>query len=236
MWAVKVAYDGTRFFGSQIQPDVPTVAGEVKRALLKNGFGQVPRFASRTDRGVSARCNVFVYEGERPRLGQLNDFLKHIWCWAYAEAPEGFNVRLVKNKEYRYVLVKDYDLKAMRKAAKQFEGTHDFRNFSRRKENTTRTLDRIVVRKKYVSFRAKGFLWEQIRRIMRTLVDAGEGRSVDVPKLFSAKDGVRPMPAEGLVLWELDHGLEWNETKVKINNELRLMGAQALEEISAGLS
>jgi len=238
MWLVKVAYDGTKFFGSQIQPDVPTVNGEIQRALMESGLGGVPKFASRTDRGVSALCNVFCYRGERPRLGQLNSLLENIKCWGYAEVPEGFNLRKVKIKEYRYMLVKDYDVSVMRKAARYFVGEHDFRNYSKYKVNTVRTIDKIRVTKKWVSFRGKGFLWEQIRRIMRTLMDVGEGRlkPSGVKKLFRAESGIRPAAPEALVLWNIDHGIKFHERKVSMDWERELEHATALKSIGQSLT
>ncbi len=60
-WAIKVYYDGRNFFGSQRQPDKPTVEGELLKsfeALKIDVKGFVG--ACRTDRGVSALGNVFA--------------------------------------------------------------------------------------------------------------------------------------------------------------------------------
>jgi hypothetical protein len=65
--AVRVAYDGTCFAGSQRQPDQRTVEGELLRGLAKVGAlrsAEEARFqcASRTDRGVSAAGNVVAFD------------------------------------------------------------------------------------------------------------------------------------------------------------------------------
>ena len=67
--AVMIAYDGREFTGSQRQPDKKTVEDECIRALKKvHAIESVKdsrfRAASRTDRGVSALCNVIVFETE----------------------------------------------------------------------------------------------------------------------------------------------------------------------------
>ena len=238
MWLVKLAYDGSRFFGSQIQPDVPTVGGEITRVLRESGTGGPPKFASRTDPGVSARCNAFCYRGNEPRLRQMNSMMDGIYCWAYAEVQDGFNVRAVKGKEYRYFLVKDYGIKAMKEGAKLFEGEHDFRNFSRAKADTVRSMDRLRVTKKFVSFRAQGFLWEQLRRIMTVLIAIGEGRlePKDVTRLLHDKRGVHPAPAEGLVLWDLDYGIRFKSQKTDfVHWDREMQHAIAIREIAESL-
>ena len=55
----RIAYHGGDFHGSQVQPDVITVEGVVKN-ILKNLGASSPLFASRTDKGVNATCNVIT--------------------------------------------------------------------------------------------------------------------------------------------------------------------------------
>ncbi len=72
-FALRIAYDGTAFYGFQRQPDVRTVeGGELIRVLSKLGgvisdAGGSSNFkgASRTDRGgVSAFFNVVAFDTE----------------------------------------------------------------------------------------------------------------------------------------------------------------------------
>ena len=63
--AVKFAYDGRIFHGYARQPHLKTVDGELINALMKYGIihdTEESRFrsASRTDKGVSALCNVIA--------------------------------------------------------------------------------------------------------------------------------------------------------------------------------
>ena len=63
--AVRFAYLGDGFSGSQIQPEVRTVEGEMRTALHKvcglDDDRLDLRIASRTDRGVNALGNVAVF-------------------------------------------------------------------------------------------------------------------------------------------------------------------------------
>lgn len=75
-----IQYRGTLFFGSQIQVDKPTIAGELTRAL--NYFTTtVPKleFASRTDAGVHALGQVvsFCLPNSFPPIAQLGRILNN---------------------------------------------------------------------------------------------------------------------------------------------------------------
>src|SRR3712207_9157196 len=67
-----LAYDGTEFYGAQVQPGRRTVASEVEAALARLADGEpAPRlsFAGRTDRGVHAvgqvaHCDVATRLGD----------------------------------------------------------------------------------------------------------------------------------------------------------------------------
>src|SRR5947209_10034225 len=89
--ALKIAYDGQRFFGHQRQPDRRTVEGECLEALRSAKILRDPResffrSASRTDRGVSAIGNVIAFNGSlRPEavVGAFNDKARDLWAWRY---------------------------------------------------------------------------------------------------------------------------------------------------------
>ena len=63
---IKFAYDGRKFHGYARQPNLKTVEGELVEALVKHNFlkdtkESVFRSASRTDKNVSALCNVVAF-------------------------------------------------------------------------------------------------------------------------------------------------------------------------------
>lgn len=108
-----IAYDGTDYHGWQIQPDLPTVQGEIEKALHRvlgkeihiNGTG-------RTDRDVHAygQCATFrIGDGiptDRIAYALNNSLPGGIRIVSAEEKPEGFHARFdAKGKTYRYRLL-----------------------------------------------------------------------------------------------------------------------------------
>ncbi|HVL87649.1 MAG TPA: tRNA pseudouridine(38-40) synthase TruA, partial [Candidatus Thermoplasmatota archaeon] len=99
--ALKVAYDGTKFHGSQRQPNVPTVEDALLSALARIGACQSAdegrfQMASRTDAGVSAAGNVAaVTTAFHPdKLADaLNASLRFAWVLGAARVPADFHPR-----------------------------------------------------------------------------------------------------------------------------------------------
>ena len=59
MWKLVLAYDGTEFYGWQVQPDRVTVQGELRDALARiTGEDVLPQGSGRTDAGVHALGQV----------------------------------------------------------------------------------------------------------------------------------------------------------------------------------
>ncbi len=224
--AVKFAYDGTRFMGSQRQPGERTAESELLRALFKIGAitsADENRFrvASRTDRGVSALGNVFAVDTEfRPQelLAALNASCDDVFCYALAEAPKNFSPRRAQGRWYRYHLpYRGQDLDMMIEGAKEFEGEHEFRLFCKPDGKVTlRTLGSVTVRREgeliVIDIRAREFLRNMVRRIVSALDQLGQGR-VTLDEVRSALQGQgRSMglaQAEGLILMDIDMELDW---------------------------
>ena len=99
-FAVKIAYLGAHFEGSQKQPGKRTVQGELEKLL-----GPV-KCASRTDTGVSALGAVFTFEAEaEPHLYRLNQLLpEDIISIDIVPVSAGFNPRHALSKHYKYYL------------------------------------------------------------------------------------------------------------------------------------
>jgi tRNA pseudouridine38-40 synthase len=225
--ALKLAYLGDCYYGFQRQPDLVTVDSEVRKALKQIGVinGDFC-YAGRTDRGVSALGQVidFWIDEEdaylaRPRCvnGRLP---RDIWAWAWAVAPIGFSARWnALWREYRYLLWHEgLDVELMRCAAEKMLGRHDYRNFSSSKEGTIKEIQELEISQEngLVTFdiRADGFLWNMVRKIVRSLEMIGSGEK-DLEWIVELLDpelnyGAPTAPAEGLILMDVGYsGLDW---------------------------
>ncbi len=170
-----LAYDGTEFFGWQVQPDRRTVQAVVEGAIAQV-TGQPARLAaaSRTDAGVHACAQVASFRSPThlgPEVLQraINAHLPDDVRVLRVEAVEDdfHALRSARSKRYRYVwcdapvhdvfalryawhVRQPLDAERMHRAAQQLLGRHDFRSFQAAgspRESTIRTVyDVLVVR------------------------------------------------------------------------------------------
>lgn len=200
--AVRFAYLGDGFSGSQIQPEVRTVEGEMRAALHKvcglDDDRLDLRIASRTDRGVNALGNVAVFntgiEDPDTLLRALNAVSDGIFYTAYAEVDENFNPRHASTRSYRYVIPSEgLDIDLARECAKLFIGEHDFARFCRPDgKPTVATVDSIDVSAEgetiVLTYRARFFLWNMVRRTAAAIISVASGRS-SLDEIRSALEG-----------------------------------------------
>jgi len=107
-----VEYDGTQYFGFQIQPNAPTIQGELEAALAKVLGGPVRVVGGgRTDAGVHALGQVISFRAawrhSPEELGRaMNAHLPaDIAVREVAAMPEGFHARFsAVARRYRYTL------------------------------------------------------------------------------------------------------------------------------------
>ncbi|WP_321210894.1 tRNA pseudouridine(38-40) synthase TruA [Methanothermobacter sp. DP] len=230
--ALKVAYIGTNYHGFQRQPDVPTVEGKLLDALKEAGVIRSPgesrfQIAGRTDRGVHALGNfVSFFTEEEIHVNQINDLLPpdiKVLAWASVMYP--FKVRYPLERHYRYILHRgeSMDIDAMNEAAEHFRGTHDFSNFSRRRDrNPIRKINDVRVSEDensiLVDVYGESFLWQMVRKMVRVLllVSEGELSPEDVAKLLDTEERVfiDPAPPENLILMDLKYGV-----KIKLRHD-----------------
>jgi len=224
--AVKFAYDGTRFMGSQRQPGERTAESELLKALIKIGAISSAdenrfRVASRTDRGVSALGNVFAVETDfRPQelLAALNASCDDVFCYALAEAPKNFSPRRAQGRWYRYHLpYRGQNIELMSDGAKEFEGEHEFRLYCKPDGKVTlRTLRSVTVRREgdliIIDIRAREFLRNMVRRVVSALDLIGQGR-VTLDQIKASLQGqgrsLGLAEPEGLFLMDIDLELDW---------------------------
>ncbi len=114
VYKLVIAYDGSDFYGWQIQKDKRTVQGEIEKSL-KRFFGNDFKFigASRTDRGVHAEGQVASLHLQNPLSIPLEKFTRalnatlpsDILIKKIIKAPANFHARFsAKGKYYRYTI------------------------------------------------------------------------------------------------------------------------------------
>lgn len=168
-----IAYDGSRFFGWERQPDRDTIQGKLESVLSRLQGTPVELIgAGRTDAGVHARAmvaNALLDVAESPE--EIRDYMNRYLPDAIAvrevkEAAPRFHARYkALGKTYRYtcfdgpvkpvfdrkyVTLLDYqpDVERMRRAAALLQGEHDFASFCgnpRMKKSTVRLVDSIRI-------------------------------------------------------------------------------------------
>jgi tRNA pseudouridine38-40 synthase len=204
-----LAYDGAPFAGWQSQTSGDAVQDVVARALEKIAGTRVTLHgAGRTDAGVHAlgQCAHAEVEGSmKPAEWQraLNANLPPaIRIVRAQEAAADFHARFsAKGKIYRYTLrngpilpphevgrvwhfPQKLDFEVFARAARIFEGRHDFAAFAANRgtvvKDTRRTIRRVSPVKKgelwSVTFEGEGFLYKMVRMLMAAAVRAGQDR------------------------------------------------------------
>ena len=194
--AIKIAYMGAGFCGSQYQPGLRTVVGDVISDLIMvhpkrdmEWFDIKP--SSRTDAGVNALDNVIAintdFDDNIILLRALNSVSKSIFYRGITDVGEDFNPRFANSRVYRYVLPSDdLDIELAKECAGLFVGEHDFIRFCKVYEDkpTVTTMDsiEIIERTGYLEliFRSQYFLWNMIRKISAAIDSVAKGkRSLD---------------------------------------------------------
>ncbi len=173
-YKITIAYDGTNYFGWQMQPEQRSVQQTMQDAFARIFNERITLVgASRTDAGVHAIGHVATFTTQR-----AVDPEKLIYAWNNALpedivirsivlVPEAFHPQYyVSSKTYWYHftlkrplpfiqrycwwVITNPDMEKFKQALQIFIGTHDFRSFCTgdEVENTIRTIEDISV--KYV--------------------------------------------------------------------------------------
>lgn len=185
-YKLTIAYDGTRYFGWEHQPDRDTIQGKLE-AVLSRMCGEAVDVigAGRTDAGVHAKAmvaNAWMQTDKLPE--EIRDYLNRylpddISVLDVREASERFHARYkAVGKTYRYTcfdgpvkpvfnrryvtrLDNRVAVPPMQEAAQYLQGEHDFRSFCsnpKMKKSTVRMVDSIEIVRKgdYIYFQFHG--------------------------------------------------------------------------------
>lgn len=225
-----VAYDGSNYSGWQSQAGASrTVQGTLAHAA-KSVFKKEMVFdgSGRTDAGVHAHGQTvsFVMEGALP-TEKVKTILNHVLpedirIRSVREMPYGYHARydavgktyvyriLVANEvdafdsRYFHYESRNLDMEAMRRAARYFCGTKDFKNFCATGSNKKTTVRRLR------SIEIKEFGREEF--LSRCHTETSSSRSEDCRTSDEAfagvdetwmwfEDGVREIDAHGIATW-----------------------------------
>lgn len=222
--ALKIAYVGTDFYGSQAQPGLRTVESDLRKALEETGAITAKTrvaMSGRTDAGVHALAQVVAFEAAdakmtAPRI--VNSKLpKDIWAYARADVNDDFDPRRhATSREYRYVLyAPDISEWRIMTHSQLFLGEHDFSNFSSVEPGKypVRTIKKIDVTKQgdfyMIDIEADAFLWNMVRKIVTALRLVGSSKRPAqwIEQMFDPayKEGIPPAPAAGLFLTNVSY-------------------------------
>jgi len=237
-----IEYHGKSFNGWQKQPNKLNIQGEIEQAISSITGEEIEIIGSgRTDAGVHALGQVANFKTnsnipiEKFPLAINSKLKKSIIIKSAEEVEERFHSRYsVHSKKYRYVINNaptgtavyrelEYqfpiklDVEKMQKAAKYFEGEHDFAAFKASgtsSKNSVRKIFKAEVFEKdervCIELTGSGFLYNMVRIISGTLLDVGIGKiqPEEIPQIIKDKDrkqAGKTLPAVGLYLVEVNY-------------------------------
>ena len=245
-FALGVEYDGSHYSGWQIQPDMPSVQAALQAALSEiTGEHVATTAAGRTDAGVHALEQVVHFDSMAKRplsawVRGVNALLpKDIAVlWAHP-VPDEFHARFsAQARSYRYVLVNrpvrsalqhgkagwfyaPLDIDAMRVAAGQLLGEHDFSAFRAAEcqaKTPVKNLARLDIHRHddiiIFELAANAFLHHMVRNIVGCLVYVGKGKHPPawLREVLQGRDRKFAAPTfmpDGLYLKQISYDPKW---------------------------
>ncbi len=200
MIKLTIAYDGSRFNGSAIQPKTKTVQGEFEKVLKILGIESKSVFSGRTDKDVHSTNQIVSFEvpsfwDDDKRL--LETLRHHLYgsieIKKLERVSKEFHARFsAKKREYRYLISlkktdpylyhyvhfhENIDIQLLQKASQILIGVHDFKYFSKTgsdPKSTVREIYRIKIYKHkdlvVLKFEANSYLRSQIRMMVDFLL------------------------------------------------------------------
>ena len=238
-YQILIEYEGTNFRGWQVQKKGKTVQGLLQNIISKLLKEKIIIYgAGRLDVGVHAKeqsahfdCKKKIIKIDR-FLKSINHFLNKdgIAILKITKRGNNFHARFsAKMRVYNYVIInrisgpvldknrswhiiKDLDLKLMKRAARKLIGTKDFSTFRKsscRAKSPIKTMKSVKIRstknKIEIEFRSQSFLQQQVRSMVGCLKYVGEEkwtlkRFVNVMQSKKRELCAPPAPPQGLYL------------------------------------
>ena len=238
-----IMYDGKDFNGWQKQPNKLNIQGTIEKVISEMTGEEIELNASgRTDAGVHSFGQVANFKTnskipiDKFPIAINSKIKKSIVITNAEEVEERFHSRYnCKRKTYRYIIDNSefptpmyryleyhipnkLNIGAMKKAAKYFEGEHDFKAFKSSgtsSKSTVRTIYKAEIKKTennriYIELTGNGFLYNMVRIISGTLVEVGLGKikPEEIKTIIESKDrqkAGKTLPAHGLYLMNVNY-------------------------------
>lgn len=201
-----ISYDGSSFFGSQIQPNKITIQSVLNEVFLKLNIDTKFEFSGRTDKGVHAfrqvvSCDIPSFWSDTKKLKKaLKKMLPlSISIRKVQIVDNSFHARFsAKSREYRYLIAKkpttpfnskylsyyeNIQKDKIKEALKYFVGVNDFEYFSKKGSEPLSTIREIYsidfyeYKEVYVlRFKANSYLRSQIRMMVDFILKISSGK------------------------------------------------------------
>jgi tRNA pseudouridine38-40 synthase len=203
---LEIAYEGSAFYGWQIQAQGPTVQAEVERTLQILLQKKTPCIGcGRTDTGVHATQFFLHFDTEQ----EIENPSQFVWKFNQIISPSivAYKLFLVQNdaharfsaisRKYKYYISLEKNpflkgkaafinylpnLDAMQNACKYFVGIHDYKAFSKKNDLNSHQCEVFLAslskEENCLVFEvsANRFLRNMVRAMVGTLLDVGKGK------------------------------------------------------------
>ena len=221
-----ISYNGTNYYGSQIQPDKITIQSKIQDIFSILNISTTFEFSGRTDRGVHAfrqsiSCFIPKFWNDLDRLKKaLTKLLPNsIYIRKINFVNNNFHARFsARKREYRYLIttkkptpfnsdfIAYYNIVneiKINKAIKYFIGIHDFEYFTKTGSEPISYIREIYDIKFYkfndiyvLNFKANSYLRSQIRMIVDFIMKISSGK-------LTTKDLEIQLKKQKLISWTL---------------------------------
>ena len=221
-----ISYNGSNYYGSQIQPDKITIQSKVEEVFKILNIDTTLEFSGRTDKGVHAfRQSISSlipnYWDDLDKLKTtMNKLLPNsIYIRKINYVEQSFHARFsAKKREYRYLItskkltpfnsdfISHYDIideTKISEAIKYFIGIHDFEYFAKKGSDPISYVREIYDIKFYkhkdfyvLNFKANSYLRSQIRMMVDFIMKISQGK-------LTTNDLKMQLNKEKLISWTL---------------------------------